>query len=401
MMIGKGRFIMKKIKIVVFVLLLIPFGLILYARIHFPAVPVAAVFETEQPTPPVNTPEVSQPSPADTPEVTQPPAVEPGTFVISAVGDCTLASSDNYVKSAYGYAAKMNGDYAYPFSNTVQYFADDDFTIANLECVLSDRSLTPSYMSMFHFKSPTEWANILIEGGVDFVTTANNHLMVDYGSSGAEETYEALETYGIPYGKEGEANIVTSDSGLVLGIYCDYNSFHPDKDKAADAIKQLKDDGAQYIICMFHWGNEMYYSPTDESQELAKACIDAGANLVYGSHSHCLQPIEEYKGGIILYSMGNWSFGGNTTPRDPDTAIVQITVSRASDGSVSNEGITIIPCEISSQPYVKGTNYNDYRPTPYEEDSEEYLRVMSKLDGSFEPDREGTDYSAVWQQRSQ
>ena len=79
-------------------------------------------------------------------------------------------------------------------------------------------------------------------------------------------------------------------------------------------------------------------------------------------------------------------------PRDPDTAIVQITVERTSDGSVSTEDITIIPCGVSSQPYVKGTNYNDYRPTPYEEDSEEYQRVMSKLDGSFKPASEGVNY---------
>ena len=326
--------------------------------------------------------------------------VEPGTFVISAIGDCTLASSENFVNSVYGYAAKMDGDYAYPFSNTVQYFEKDDYTIANLECVLSDSKLTADiYASQFHFQSPTEWARILIEGGVDFVTTANNHLLKDFGSKGAEDTYAALEEYGIPYGKENQRQIVTTDSGLVLGIYCDYNGLHPDKAQAVAAVNGLKVEGAEYIICMFHWGEELHYSLDDRNVELARACIDAGANLIYGSHSHCLQPIEEYNGGVILYSMGNWSFGGSTMPTDPDTAIVQITVSRAADGSVSNDEITVIPCGVSSQKYVKNDHYNDYRPTPYEEGSEEYQRVLNKLDGNFKPESEGADYSNWWAQQ--
>ena len=339
---------------------------------------------------------------ADEPEESPEALVEPGTFVISAIGDCTLASAENFVGSVYGYAAKMDGDYAYPFSNTVEYFKNDDYTIANLECVLSDSKLTADiYASQFHFQSPSEWANILIEGGVDFVTTANNHLLKDYGSKGAEDTYATLEEYGIPYGKESQRQIVTTDSGLILGIYCDYNGLEPDKAQAVAAVNGLKAEGAEYIICMFHWGEELHYSLDDRDVELARACVDAGANLIYGSHSHCLQPIEEYNGGVILYSMGNWSFGGSTMPTDPDTAIVQITVSRAADGSVSNDDITIIPCGVSSQKYVKNTHYNDYRPTPYEEGTEEYERVLNKLDGNFKPASEGADYSNWWAQQLQ
>ena len=328
--------------------------------------------------------------------------VEPGRFVISAIGDCTLASAENFVNSIYGYAAKMDGDYAYPFSNTAQYFKNDDYTIANLECVLSDNKLTADiYASQFHFQSPAEWAQILIEGGVDFVTTANNHLLKDFGSRGAEDTYATLEEYGIPYGKESQRQIVTTDSGLVLGIYCDYNGLHPDKAQAVAAVNGLKAEGAQYIICMFHWGAELRYSLEDEYIELARACVDAGANLIYGSHSHCLQPIEEYNGAVILYGMGNWSFGGNTMPTYPETAIVQITVSRAADGSVRNDEITIIPCGVSSQKYVKNTHYNDYCPTPYEVDSEDYARVFAMLSGEFKPSSQGADYSNWWAQQLQ
>ncbi len=343
------------------------------------------------------------PQPTETalpaPEETEAPIAEERDFVISVIGDNTLASHQFAGKSV-SFAARMGDDYAYPYSNTVQYFANDDFTISNLECTLSDEKLSSA--EQWYFLAPTAYANILLEGGVDFVTTANNH-MEDFGQKGVDATFAALEEYGIPYGKEGEGKLLTIDSGLTLGIYCDYNHLKPDVDKCVQAVKALRDQGAEYVICAFHWGKELYYSPNEHQVTLARACIDAGADLIYGSHTHNLQPIEKYGGGLILYSMGNWSFGGSTAPSDRDTAIVQVKVHRDSDGRVSTEGYDVIPCCVSSRPVTEGytgDNYNDYRPTPYTEGSQAYYRVLAKLDGTFEPDKEGRDYSDVYAQYS-
>ena len=336
-----------------------------------------------------------EPAPAET----EAPAAEVRDFVISVIGDNTLASHQ-FAGASVSFAGRMKDDYAYPYSNTVQYFKNDDFTISNLECTLSDRKLSSA--EQWYFLAPTAYANILLEGGVDFVTTANNH-MEDFGQKGVDDTYAALEEYGIPYGKEGEARLITTDSGLVLGIYCDYNHLNPDAEKSAAAVRQLRADGAEYVICAFHWGKELYYSPNDDQIALAHACIDAGADLIYGSHTHNLQPIEQYGKGLILYSMGNWSFGGSTAPSDRDTAIVQVKLHRDETGKVTNTGFEIIPCCVSSRPVNEGytgDNYNDYRPTPYTEGSEAYYRVRAKLDGSFEPDKEGRDYSDVYAQYS-
>ena len=120
------------------------------------------------------------------------------------------------------------------------------------------------------------------------------------------------------------------------------------------------------------------------------------ADLIFGCHTHCLQPIEEYNGGIILYSMGEFSFGGSTSPTDRDTAIFQVTLKRDLDGSISVDGWKVIPCCVSSRPVYEGytlDNYNDYCPTPYEEGSEDYNRVLSKLDGSYQAASQGADYS--------
>ena len=386
--------------VTVFSLLILALAGLVCMRVFFqtdvePPVPPA---ETPGPTPlaaevfePVRTIVTPEPTPEPTPTPTPEPT--PEYFTISVIGDQTLASAPQFRDSQVGYIARMNGDYSYPFHNTAEYFLNDDFTISNLECTLTDKTLYSA--QQFSFRAPSDYAQILTAGGVDFVTTANNHSL-DFGQEGLNDSYAALEQYGIPYGKENEANLVSTPSGLTIGVYCAYNDYHPNKDRACEAIRSLREQGAEYVICAFHWGQELYYQPNAAQMELGRACIDAGADLVYGSHTHCLQPIERYNNGIILYSMGNWSFGGSTAPTDKDTAIVQIRVKRDLDGTVSNDGLTSIPCCVSSRPVLEGysgDNYNDYVPTPYTPDSDAYNRVLSKLDGSYQATSQGADYS--------
>lgn len=365
------------------------FCLIALALLSFLRLRQGAVLLPAEPSPstvPVSIePAPSQPSDepqsSETPVPVETPAPEPTYYTISVIGDCTLVSFNG--GSYYGDA--MGGDYAYPFSGTVQYFENDDLTIGNLECNFSDRSLYSG--RTFSFRAPTEYVNILKEGCVDYVTTANNHFD-DFGPEGIADTFATLEAAGIPYGEEGEAELITTESGLVVGIYCDFNQFFPDEARMVAAVKSLRQQGAEYVICALHWGYEGQYTPKEYETELAHAAIDAGADLIYGSHPHVLQRTEEYNGAYILYSMGNWSFGGNTNPRDKDTAIIQITVKRDGD-TITNDEMTIIPCALSGS-----TDYNDYRPVPLAEDDERYARVLSKLNGTFDGADLSIDYSA-------
>ena len=344
-------------------------------------------------------------SPTPTPEPT--PEPEPEYFTISCIGDMTLTTNQYFSEqSSAHYASKMDGDYGYPFANTLQYFSDDELTLGNLECSFSDKKLQNSIYAQFYFLCPAEWIQILPEGGVDFVTIANNHTM-DFNDAGLEDTKAALDGIGMAYGEDEQAQVITTPSGIKMGIYTagDGDSIGtgstniPDKDKALAAIADFESQGVDYIVCMFHWGSELKYRPTDAQVELAHACIDAGADLIYGSHSHCLQPLEEYKDGIILYSMGNWSFGGSTKPTDPDTAIFQLKIRRDGDGSIHNDSYEIIPCCVSSD--LEGAannvdNYNDYKPTPYEPGTEAYDRAMSKILGTYEGDDMVRDYSDIY-----
>ena len=390
------------IKVLIFILLVVVLAGILFLRAR--EEPVADIAQETAPVesapaassilPTASQPDASE-TPAPTPEPTPTPTPEPTPelFTISVIGDETLTSHQNLSdQSEFSYNGRMNGDYSYPFKNTAQYFLNDEYTVSNLECTLADQQMYSD--QTFYFRAPTANAQILTEGGVDFVTTANNHSL-DFGQAGLLATYAALEEYGIAYGKEDESQIITTPHGLKLGIYCAYNSFQPSRDKACAAIQMMRPD-ADYIICCFHWGQELHYQPNADQIDLARACIDAGADLIFGCHSHCLQPIEEYNGGIILYSMGEFSFGGSTSPTDRDTAIFQVTLKRDLDGSISVDGWRVIPCCVSSRPVYEGYTldaYNDYCPTPYEEGSEDYERVMSKLNGTYEGGNVGADYS--------
>ena len=394
------------IRALILILLLLVLSVVLVLRVRqpemsassadIPAVSPVLSTDTAQVSVPSPSPETAAavPTPAPTPTPTPTPEPTPELLTISVIGDETLTTHQNLSdQSEYSYAGRMKGDYSYPFRNTAQYFKNDEFTITNLECTLSDTQMYSA--QTFYFRAPAANAQILTEGGVDFVTTANNHSL-DFGQAGLLSTCAALEQYGIPYGLEDQAQVITTEHGLNIGVYCAYNDFSPNIEKASAAIQTMRAAGADYIICAFHWGQELYYQPNAAQIQIGHACIDAGADLIFGCHSHCLQPIEEYNGGIILYSMGEFSFGGHTAPTDRDTAIFQVTLKRDLDGSISVDSWNVIPCCVSSRPVYEGytaDNYNDFCPTPYEVGSEDYLRVLTKLNGTYQASSQGVDYS--------
>jgi poly-gamma-glutamate capsule biosynthesis protein CapA/YwtB (metallophosphatase superfamily) len=315
---------------------------------------------------PVSTPAAETPVP--TPEPT------PAVFTLSFVGDITPDTVAAFRGSANAYQNVVKADDpGYVFAKTADYFAGDDFTMANFECVLSDGDLTAEAKN-FTFKAPTAYTGLLTAGGVDFVTLGNNHVL-DYGKQGYADTKAALDGAGVGYAGRDEGTLYVTESGLKIGVYA--VSFGTPQQITA-GVKALREQGAEFIIAALHWGDEGSYDINADQTAQGHAAIDAGADVVYGSHPHTLQPIEQYNGHYIFYSMGNWSFGGNTDPRDKDTVIAKLTVERAADGTLSVTGLELTPCASSG---VKSGN--NYQPVPYEKDGEDYTRTLSKLDGSF------------------
>ena len=117
-------------------------------------------------------PGTATPEPTAVPTAT--PVPEPEYFTVSMVGDCTLAEAKTRRGWGSAYQSVVGTNYAYPFANTVEYFRDDYLTVTNLECTLSNNYYDS--IEQFVFLAPAAYANILSEGGVDFVTLANNHI---------------------------------------------------------------------------------------------------------------------------------------------------------------------------------------------------------------------------------
>jgi len=322
----------------------------------------AAPAVTPAPTP--------EPTPVPTPEPT--PEPEPEYFTLDFVGDCTLACAAAFQGGSSGYDTVIGGDFAYPFAKTLDYFIDDDFTMANLECCLTHSDAAAA--KTFTFKTDPAYAKILTEGSVEFVTLANNHVL-DFGQEGYADTKAAVEAEGIGYAGRDEWALYETERGLKIGVYA--VSFGTAA-QIRTGVAALREAGAEFVIAALHFGDEGSYQVNTEQKTQARAAVDAGADFVYGSHAHTLQPCETYKDRYIYYSMGNWTFGGNTNPRDKDTFILRLTVERAVDGTVSVTERQEIPCASSGE-----TSRNNYQPVPYAEDSEGYSRVLSKLDGSF------------------
>lgn len=302
--------------------------------------------------------------------VTPEPKMDPVSLTLSVVGDCTLGTDEyfDYDTSLNAYYENYGADYF--MANVKSIFSKDDLTIANFEGTLTES--TEREDKQFAFKAPASYANILTAGSVEAVNTANNHSH-DYGEESFNDTLKALDTANIlhfGYDETAVAEVKGVKVGLV-GIY-ELNDHLGREEQLKQNIAKVKQDGAQLIVVIFHWGNEKEEVPDENQKTLGHLAIDEGADLVCGHHPHVLQGIEEYKGKNIVYSLGNFCFGGNAYPSDMDTIIFQQTFTIDQNGVKDDNVTNIIPCSISSD-----SDYNNYQPTPAE--GEEATRIMQKI----------------------
>ncbi len=299
-------------------------------------------------------------------------ADEPVTITVSAAGDCTLGT-DEFFDWSDSLPAKYEevGDPAYFFRNVQPIFAQDDLTIVNFEGTLTESEERED--KQFAFKAAPAYAEILTAGSVEAANMANNHSK-DYGEQSYTDTIKALEDRGITtFGYDRLA--VMDLKGVKVGLLGTYvlREGLGIKDSMIANLESLKEQGAQIIIASFHWGSEKAYEPDSTQIELAHAAIDNGADLVLGHHPHVLEGIEEYQGKNIVYSLGNFCFGGNAYPSDMNTMIFQQTFT-IKDGELQQDNVkNIIPCRISSE-----DGYNNYQPTPAE--GEQKDDILQKIE---------------------
>ena len=315
----------------------------------------------------------------------------PVSLTLSVVGDCTLGTDEtfDYDTSLNAYYENYGADYF--LQNVKDIFSTDDLTIANFEGTLTDSDERED--KTFAFKAPASYASILTGGSVEAVNTANNHSH-DYGEQSFDDTLAALDDAGIVhfgYDETAVMDVKGIKVGLV-GIYELYDHLEREQ-QLKDNIAKVKADGAQLIIVIFHWGNETETVPDSNQTILGRIAIDEGADLVCGHHPHVLQGIETYKGRNIVYSLGNFCFGGSSSPSDMDTMIYQQTFTIDANGVKKDNVTNIIPCSISSAAY---DGYNNYQPTPAEGD--ETTRILGKINerSSWISTAEGSTFTAKY-----
>ena len=295
------------------------------------------------------------------------------SIVVSFTGDMLLASLHG--KRAAGnfldYAARQEPEYFLQHVRPI--FEADDFTVVNLENVLTDRNLTPKEKATdpaYWFRAPAATTDILTSSGVEAVSLANNHTG-DYGTAGYKDTVKAVSAAGLEYGGN-DRTFYLEKNGYRVAVIC-----HGlwSEGQAGTIIQRLrtaeKNSDFQVVFC--HGGAEGVHAPEAWRVRASRRLIDNGADLVLGNHPHVLQPREVYKGKEIVYSLGNFCFGGSRSPENR-TIIYQLIL-QVENGKLVGASSELIPCYVHT-----GGRVNNYCPALIE-DEEQARRVLDFMDG--------------------
>lgn len=274
-------------------------------------------------------------------------------ITLSFVGDISLA--DNwYIMPKYDERGKKI--YGILSKDVVDIMTDSDIMVANNEFTISNRGekLPNKY---YTFRASPDRLAIYQEMGIDLVTLANNHVY-DFGEEAFNDTLEYLEQYKIPYigagrnieetkapfyyiingykiafvnANRSEKYILTPEanetSGGVLRCY--------DPTTFINVISNAKQN-SDFVIALVHWGKEDSSELEQVQIDTSKQYIDAGADIIIGTHAHTLQGIDFYNNKAIIYNLGDFIFNNETK----DTAIFQLKID-----SNGNFTYYFLPCK--------------------------------------------------------
>lgn len=287
-----------------------------------------------------------------------PAAAEP--LLIRAVGDVNL--DPDYVSGLRGHG------YAYAWSGIGRAFLEDDLTIVNLECAVSD--LGAPEPRRYTFRGDPEALPAMRLAGVDVANLANNHSL-DFGPEAMLDGRANLVAAGIrPVGAGADVREaghpatvrVKGRTIAVLGFteIVPANGWYATADRpgvarggdseAMAAAVAAVAKAADVVVVSIHWGIERSTRPTAEQVERAKALIDAGADVILGHHPHVVQPLSWYKGRPIFYSLGNFVWR-RSFAASYDTGIAEVRI--APNGTVEAR---LIPA------YIQASGHPVLRP---------------------------------------
>jgi len=311
-----------------------------------------------------------EPLPSPDPQAEAEAESEIVTITISAAGDITLGGDRRW--RGYHQFMRYFERYGHEFflRNVHDIFYESCLAIVNLEGTLTYAN--QHIDKEFVFRGPPHFSQILSYGAVDVVTIANNHT-IDFFDQGYRDTINALRGEGIIY-FGNEFNTIIEVNGIKVGLFGFriWNPYHHNRTRIENAIADLRERGAQLVIAYHHWGDENVNQANNVQRTMGRFTIESGADLVLGSHPHVIQGIEVYQGRNIVYSLANFSFGGNSNPTDQDTFIFQQTFSFYNGELMDTNETYIIPVMISST-----RSHNNFQPTVAEGGDAE--RILERL----------------------
>ena len=322
-------------------------------------------------------------------------------ITVTCTGDFTIGGDNYHNKSKFFYKRlkEHDGDINFVMANTRNIFLNDDLTLVNFEGTLTETKKVPDNKkkNKFLFNIAPEYVTVLSDNGVEAVSLENNHVM-DHGEEAYEETKETLRSAGIVYSNSEEIGIFEV-SGIQIAMlsYLCIDRYDKPIGQYANLYEKVEADikavKKQYpiVIVSFHWGNELDYSPTERQVKMGRLAADSGADLVIGHHSHRINPIEEYNGVYICYSLGNFCFSGNEAPSDMTSFIFQTRFKITKSGDVSNTGFRVIPIRITSI-----RDKNDCIPTPVEDERLQTDIINVMKDNGRKLDYAVADYPLEW-----
>ena len=283
------------------------------------------------------------------------------TLRLMAVGDISLQTRND----------------RHPFENVKEVFKRKDILFGNLETVLSSKGEKAKKSVLLY--SPPENVKYLKDADFDVLNIANNHIL-DLGVEGVENTLDMLNKnclnfIGANKDKSISNHLILERNGIKLG-FLGYTigrfkvsegiSINKLKEKEIVADIESIKDKCDFVIVSLHWGTENIFYPSPKQIDLAHNLVDHGASLILGHHPHVVQGIEEYKNGLIAYSLGNFQFNPKLSQSKTNKSVI-LCVEFNEMGIKKYE---IIPVEID----------NDFLPMVIEgQAKDEMLHFVSEI----------------------
>ena len=304
------------------------------------------------------------------------PAALGETITMTFVGDCTLGCDIDWLEDERAFPnviAREGMDY--PFARVRHLFETDDLTVVNLEGVLADTDEGIMGGRKYNFRGDTAYTKMLTDASVECAVLGNNHTN-DFGKPGRESTKAALTAAGIGYALDDEPYIFEKN-GIRIGVLSYLSDAYSERLKRMPEIigALREEEGCAAVVVCVHGGTEYKLRRSMGQRSFAHAAISAGADLFIGHHPHVLQGLEVFENRNIVYSLGNFVFGGNRRilSEHKHTMIAQVEMA-FEDGVYAGQRLTIHPAMATGT--LDRNNYQPYLVTG--EEAKEVMRILNK-----------------------